>query len=106
MAGEILREGKNCWKLAPANRVKFLIDGAAYFAALADALERAEHSVVIVGWDFDSRIRLRPNAKKSRDLGRFLKILVWRKRRLRLHILIWNFAAIYAALKRDSPPKF
>jgi phosphatidylserine/phosphatidylglycerophosphate/cardiolipin synthase-like enzyme/uncharacterized membrane protein YdjX (TVP38/TMEM64 family) len=106
MPGEILREGKNCWKLAHAGRVKFLIDGAAYFAALADALERAEESIFIVGWDFDSRISLRPNAKHPRDLGRFLKSLIWRNRRLRLNILIWNFAAIYAALKRDSPPKF
>ncbi len=106
MRGEILREGKNCWKLARASRVKFLIDGAAYFAALADALERAEESILIVGWDFDSRIRLRPNAKHARDLGRFLKSLVWRRRRLRLNILVWNFAAIYAALKRDAPPKF
>ncbi len=106
MPGDILREGKNCWKLAHADRVKFLIDGAAYFAALADALERSEESILIVGWDFDSRISLRPNAKHSRDLGRFLKSLVWRKRRLRLNILIWNFAAIYAALKRDSVPKF
>jgi phosphatidylserine/phosphatidylglycerophosphate/cardiolipin synthase-like enzyme/uncharacterized membrane protein YdjX (TVP38/TMEM64 family) len=104
MPGEILREGKNCWKLAHADRVKFLIDGAAYFAALADALERAEESILIVGWDFDSRVKLRPNAKHSRDLGRFLKSLVWRKRRLRLNVLIWNFAAIYAALQRDSPP--
>src|ERR1043166_1416372 len=106
MPGEILREGKNCWKLARAGRVKFLIDGAAYFATLGDALERAEESIVIVGWDFDSRIKLRPNAKHARDLGRFLKSLIWRKRRLRLNVLIWNFAAIYAALKRDSPPKF
>src|ERR1043165_5885458 len=88
MPGEILREGKNCWKLARAGRVKFLIDGAAYFAALADALERAEESIVIVGWDFDSRIKLRPNAKHARDLGRFLKSLIWRKRRLRLNVLI------------------
>jgi len=106
MLGEILREGKNCWKLARAGRVKFLIDGAAYFAALADALERAEESILIVGWDFDSRIKLRPNAKHARDLGRLLKSLIWRKRRLRLNILIWNFAAIYAALKRDFPLKF
>src|SRR5262249_10768190 len=106
MPGEILREGKNCWKLAQAGRVKFLIDGAAYFAALADALERAEESILIVGWDFDSRVKLRPNAKHARDLGRFLKSLIWLKRRLHLNILIWNYAAIYAALKRDSPPKF
>jgi phospholipase D1/2 len=106
MAGEILREGQNCWKIRRAARAKFLIDGKAYFTALADALQRAEESILIIGWDFDSRIRLRPESKNSRDLGRFLKSLVFRKRKLRLNILIWNFAAIHAALKRDAPPKF
>ena len=106
MAAEILREGRNCWKIRHAARAKFLIDGEAYFGALADALERAEESILIVGWDFDSRIRLRPEDKKSKDVGRLLKSLVFRRRKLRLNILIWNFAAIYAALKRDSSPKF
>src|SRR4051794_33732257 len=106
MAEAILREGENCWKIRRAARAKFLIDGRAYFAALADALERAEESILIVGWDFDSRIRLRPEDRDAPELGRFLKKLVMRRRRLRINILIWNFAAIYAALKREAPPKF
>jgi phospholipase D1/2 len=105
MAGEILREGRNCWRIRRAERAKFLIDGASYFSALADALERAKESILIIGWDFDSRVKLRPE-EDGRDLGRVLKSLVRRKRRLRLNILIWNFAAIYAALKREAPPKF
>src|SRR3954467_11518037 len=104
MPGTILNEGKNCWKLRRAGGAKFLIDGAAYFAAVADAMERAEDSILIVGWDFDSRIRLRPETKHSKDLGRFLRSLISRKRKLRVNILIWNFAAIYAALKREPPP--
>jgi TfoX/Sxy family transcriptional regulator of competence genes len=43
----ILQEGRNCWKVAKASRVKFLIDGAAYFAAAADAFELAHESILI-----------------------------------------------------------
>src|SRR5881397_765514 len=78
MEKQILREGQNCWRIARSSRVKFLIDGAAYFSVLAEALERARESILIVGWDFDGRIRLRPEEKipapvSSKDLGTFLQ---------------------------------
>jgi len=37
----ILIEGRNCWRIADAGRVAFLIDGADYFAAFAAAASRA-----------------------------------------------------------------
>jgi hypothetical protein len=55
----IFAEGKNCWRIAPADRAAFLIDGASYFAAFVSAVKRAKRSVLIVGWDFDSRIQLK-----------------------------------------------
>lgn len=106
MPATILREGANCWKLARAARGKFLIDGADYFAAAAAAMERAEESILILGWDFDGRVRLTPDATNPRELEGFFKSLVARRRNLRIHILIWNFAAIYAALKRTPAPAF
>ena len=36
-----------------------LIDGADFFGALRSSMLKAEHSIVIVGWDVDSRVRLR-----------------------------------------------
>lgn len=38
----ILKEGENCWRVAPAERVAFLVDGEAFFAAFAAAVERAQ----------------------------------------------------------------
>ncbi|HKY07545.1 MAG TPA: VTT domain-containing protein [Candidatus Binatia bacterium] len=110
MSESILRETHNCWKLARANRVKFLIDGAAYFSALADALEQAQESILILGWDFDSRIRLKYGyGKDSRDefpsIGHYLNSLAARRRRLHVHILIWDFAMIFA-LDRETTPFF
>ncbi|MBI4527892.1 MAG: VTT domain-containing protein [Deltaproteobacteria bacterium] len=109
MEKRILQEGRNCWKIARASRVKFLIDGGAYFSTLADALEAARESIMILGWDFDSRVRLRPDhpdrAVASQDLGAFLNALVAPHEELNARILIWDFAAIYA-LDREPVPFF
>jgi phospholipase D1/2 len=108
MTEDILRETRNCWKVVDASRAKFLIDGAAYFSALADALEQAQESVLILGWDFDSRIRLRYAAERRDEappLGDYLNALAARRRRLHIHILIWDFAMIFA-LDRETMPFF
>ncbi|HEX2933270.1 MAG TPA: VTT domain-containing protein [Candidatus Binatia bacterium] len=108
MPDTILREGRNCWKIAKASRVKFLVDGAAYFSALADALAQARESILIQGWDFDSRISLRPEASPARAtvlLGHYLNSLAARHRHLHIHILVWDFAMIFA-LEREELPFF
>ena len=108
MSDLILREDRNCWKIANASRVKFLIDGAAYFSALADAMSRARESILILGWDFDSRTRLKYNDDHSSplpSLGDFLNSLAAQKRALHVHILVWDFAMIFA-LDREVIPFF
>lgn len=104
----ILEEGRNCWKVARASRVKFLIDGAAYFAAVADAFELAHESILIRGWDFDSRIHLKlpdGDGKSFPDLGTYLNDLAARRPSLQIHILVWDFAMIFA-LERETLPFF
>ena len=106
MADSILREGYNCWKVVDASRVKFLVDGAAYFAALAEVFEQARESILIVGWDFDSRIHLKWDERTKRpspDLGTTLNSLAARRPDLHVHILVWDFAMIFA-LERETPP--
>lgn len=108
MADGILREGDNCGKIVNASRVKFLVDGAAYFAVLADTLEQARESILIVGWDFDSRIHLKPAAdprSATADLGTTLNTLAKRRPNLHVHILVWDFAMIFA-LEREATPFF
>jgi phospholipase D1/2 len=105
---DILRENRNCWKIADASRAKFFVDGAAYFSALADALDQAQESILILGWDFDSRIRLKYEEERLDAfpaLGDYLNLLAARRRKLHIHILIWDFAMIYA-LERETIPFF
>ena len=104
---KVLAEGKNCWRIAQADRVAFLIDGASYFAAFTSAVERAKRSVLIVGWDFDSRIQLQHHEEQQNAAGQllhFLKEVIARRKDLHIHILIWDFAVIYA-LDRELFPE-
>ena len=104
----MLVEGKNCWRRVRANRAAFLIDGAAYFDAFARAALRAQRSILIVGWDFNSRARLWCDEAPQGVppvLGDFLNTLVKRTRTLKIHILDWDFPLIYG-VNREAPPIF
>lgn len=98
----ILREGRNCWRRAHADRVAFLIDADEYFTAFREAAKRAERSILIVGWDIHSQLDLAPG-EPGTTLSAFLDGLVRRRRSLRVDILAWDFAMIYA-LEREPLP--
>ena len=57
-ARSLFRPGENCMAVARTRRIAFLVDAQDYFGAFRKAAERAEHSIVILGWDFDSRATL------------------------------------------------
>ncbi|HYQ91826.1 MAG TPA: phospholipase D-like domain-containing protein, partial [Candidatus Competibacteraceae bacterium] len=89
---------RNCWCLAQANKAAFLIEGAAYFAAFREALQRARHSIFILGWDIDSRVKLSREATPDDlplELGPFLDAVVRRQPGLQAYVLTWDFAALY-----------
>ncbi|HEX2529005.1 MAG TPA: phospholipase D-like domain-containing protein [Geminicoccus sp.] len=95
-AHRIVRPGRNCWRVAKATRATLLPDAASYFARLEQTLHRAEHSILIVGWDFDGRIPLCPEGQVCQPLGPMLRSLVEEKPNLRIHILVWSFAVVHA----------
>jgi len=108
VADTLLRPGHNCWRAERAGRVAFLVDGAAYFDALAAAIERAERQVWLVGWDFHSRVRLwrtaeDPAAERDQELVARLEARIAERPELRVYILEWDFAMIYA-LEREPLP--
>lgn len=96
-AASLLEPGRNCWQVAQADRAAVLVDGAAYFARAEEAFEAARRSILIVGWDFDGRIRLRPQAgEKGRPLGEMLHALVEARPELEIRILVWSIAPLHA----------
>ncbi len=101
---EILRRGRNCWRLEQASRVSFLVDPADYFRAVAGAIERARHSVIIVGWDIHSRTPLRfDDDGQAEELGGFLNRVLRARPDLQVYLLEWDFSVLFA-FERDLAP--
>ena len=103
----ILQPGINCAEVARARRLSLLVDAQAYFAAFARAAEKAERSILIVGWDFDSRTMLELDERGEPVLlGDFLNKLAKRKKRLRIRILDWDFPLVYGKDRELPPPTY
>jgi phosphatidylserine/phosphatidylglycerophosphate/cardiolipin synthase-like enzyme len=95
-----------CWRLAPAERVAFLVDGETFFPAVAGALERARHQVLMLGWDFHGRVRLRRGRSwrgVPEDLLGLLNLLVERRPELRVHALGWGYGTLRAFARERLP---
>jgi phosphatidylserine/phosphatidylglycerophosphate/cardiolipin synthase-like enzyme/uncharacterized membrane protein YdjX (TVP38/TMEM64 family) len=102
----LLVPGRNCWRIERARRFAFLVDGAAYFAAVRSAIGQAKRSVFVLGWDFDSRIHLVPQGAGDgypEELGEFLNEVVRRNRELHMYVLSWDFAMVFAAQREWVP---
>jgi len=102
-AGEVSRivaPGRNCWRTERANRLAFLIDSAAYFRAFKAAALRARHSILIIGWDVNSRTPLEfPEhacADVPNELGPLLNHLTQKNKNLQINVLCWDSPLIYA----------
>jgi phospholipase D1/2 len=94
----ILRERDTCWRIARTNRFAVIVDAADYFAHAKDAMLKARQSIMLIGWDFDLRIRLTPEGQGEDGrmrLGDFLKMLVRRRPELRIYILKWDMAVLF-----------
>jgi phospholipase D1/2 len=104
-AKTLFRPGDNCSAVAEAGRAGFLVDGESYFDAFARAAERAERSILILGWDFNSRTVLRygKDDEPALVLGDFLNRLAARNHRLRIRILDWDYPMIFGT-DREFPP--
>lgn len=85
-----------------------LVDGEAYFTALRAAIVNAQQTVFILGWDIDSRMQLVPGGANDgfpAPLAEFLHAIVARRRNLRIYVLSWDFAMLYA-FEREWLPVF
>jgi phospholipase D1/2 len=105
----LLRPGYNCTAVAHADRFAVLIDAAAYFKAFHDAALKAQRSIMVLAWDFNSRTQLHFEQRKKNDppalLGDFLNWLVRRRRGLHINVLNWDYPMVFGA-DREFPPLY
>ncbi len=104
-SSSILRPGRNCWRIERADRVALVVDAADYFAAAKAAIARARHAVMLIGWQFDLRIRLEPDRKPTPpdELGPFLKAVAAERPELRIYVLQWD-GSLLATVARQILP--
>lgn len=91
------------WRFARASRAHVVVDAADYFGLMQTALLNAEQRIMLIGWDFDTRVRLgegrrwwnapRRGVNPAR-LGAFVVWLVNRVPGLDVRVLKWNFGAL------------
>ncbi|MBS1211475.1 MAG: hypothetical protein H6R26_91, partial [Proteobacteria bacterium] len=75
----LLKPGRNCWRIERTRRFAMLVDADAYFRAVRAAILQARHSIFILSWDIDSRVRLVPGGANDgfpEPLGDFLHAVV------------------------------
>jgi phosphatidylserine/phosphatidylglycerophosphate/cardiolipin synthase-like enzyme len=104
--GSLLDPGRTVWRVERAGRFTPLMENEAYFEALNSALQRAERSVVVLGWQFDPRTRLTPVAgphERTAEIGHMLRMLVKQKPDLDVRLLIWKSPLLIAASQGFYP---
>ncbi len=104
---DILEEGETCWRIAKAERLSIIVDAADFFSAAKSAMTKAKRSIYLIGWDFDTRIRLEPAAEKHAEwpdqLGSFLNALARRNEDLDIRILKWDIGLINSITRGETP---
>ena len=91
------------WRFARASRAHVVIDAADYYALMQQAMHRAKQLIHMIGWDFDTRMRLgagrrfwnlpRKRVNPAR-LGAYVIWLCERTPGLQVRVLKWNFGAL------------
>ncbi|MBX7483556.1 phospholipase D-like domain-containing protein [Qipengyuania qiaonensis] len=91
------------WRYARATRASVIVDAADYFAFMQDAMLRSRRRILLIGWDFDTRIHLERGRRwwqrtwkrgyPSR-LGSFIAWLARHRKQLDIRLLKWSVGAL------------
>ncbi|HUE71115.1 MAG TPA: phospholipase D-like domain-containing protein [Pirellulaceae bacterium] len=87
--------GENCWRVERCNRAALIVDAADYFRIARQVMLQAKEQILMIGWDFDTRISLDPRGDEGpAKLGPFLSWLPDRQPGLHIYVLKWDVGAI------------
>ena len=99
IATDLFQAGRNCWRIEESRHVSFLIDGDAYFRAFRAAATHAQWSIMILGYDFDSRTSMMIDQDQDGlpdQIGTFFRELLRRQHQLQIYVLTWDQHLIYS----------
>src|SRR3546814_287608 len=103
----IVVEGRNCWRIERADKARMIVDAADYYALLERLMADAKERILLIGWDFDPRIALKPDKDgKGEPLGEYMLRLEHEQPDRDIDILRWNFGEIGRASCRARVCQF
>jgi phosphatidylserine/phosphatidylglycerophosphate/cardiolipin synthase-like enzyme len=99
---------RGVWRYARATRARVVIDADDYFNCMQQAMLKARQRVLMIGWDFDTRIHLSRGRRwwekglrrtyPSR-LGSFIPWLARHNDKLEIRILKWSYSILQFAAR-------
>lgn len=96
----ILEAGRNCWRIERSARASAVVDAADYYHYVREAMIAARRRILIIGWDFDTRITLEPDENgQGESLGHFFLRLARENPARQIDILKWSFGALKQFLR-------
>lgn len=102
----LLRPGETCWRIERTDAFRIIVDGADYFRAVKRAMLDARQTIMMIGWDFDTRIEFEPEGETlegPNDLGAFMKWMAENREGVDLYMLKWDLGT-FQALGRGMIP--
>jgi phospholipase D1/2 len=95
------------WRIHERQSTALLIDGRDYYRAFYAAAMKAQKSILLLGWQFDSDVQLvrgddlpRGMAREEVELLALLDRLCRERPRLQVRVLAWDFS-VFFALERE-----
>ncbi|MES2830662.1 MAG: phospholipase D-like domain-containing protein [Pseudomonadota bacterium] len=106
-SAQVLQPGSTCWQTAQAQRMAVIIDAADYFSHLKTAILQAQHSILLIGWDFDARIELDRKTdgseSKPNRIGDVMDYAIKHNPALRIYVLRWDLAFLKMPFRGTTP---
>lgn len=93
----MLEPGRNCWRIERADKASLIVDAADYFRIVRRAMMAARSQILLIGWDFDTRIKLVGDADDGAptQLGPFISWLPKQRPELKVYMLKWDIGVLY-----------
>jgi phosphatidylserine/phosphatidylglycerophosphate/cardiolipin synthase-like enzyme len=102
----ILVAGQTCWQTHKADNASVIIDADKFFRHARSAMLKAKHSIMLIGWDFDTRIGLvhdDQNDDAPVRVGPLLDWLAARNPDLQIRILKWDLGVVNSLARGETP---
>jgi len=96
---------KSFWRVAKAGQMSVIIDADDYFRYARSAMMKAKRRIMLVGWDFDARIKLVHKGwtkGEPQTVGAFIHWLVERTPELEVFLLRWDVGALKTLVRGSN----